>query len=198
MFLPLSHVPTPSPTSDLALVWPSSEADQFSDPSDDWASQHWARNNSFRPDQQVAVLPHDSKSTAKEKEVRNTPFSMILDQLEPTVKPHPQSTPSNSLTQLCIQVLILWLLVHTGKAACSTFPPVPCGLGLEEWGNDHASFLASLPASVLGSCRKEQSLTFLHLCWIYLHSHELGKFLAHLLKLNKATISSSPSHVLRI
>lgn len=37
MFLALSHVPTPSPTSDLALVWPSSEADQFSDPSDDWA-----------------------------------------------------------------------------------------------------------------------------------------------------------------
>lgn len=66
---------------------------------------------------------------------------MILDQLEPTLKPHPQSTPGNSLTQLCIQVLILWLLVHTGKAACSTLPSVPCGLGLEEWGNDHASFL---------------------------------------------------------
>lgn len=197
MFLSLSPVPTPSPTSDLALVWPSSEADQFCDPSDDWAGQHWARNNSFHPDQQVAVLPHDSQSTANEKEVRNTPFSMILDQLEPTVKPHPQSTPGNSLTQLCIQALILWLLVHTGKAACSTLPPIPCGLALEEWGNDHASFLhlyQTLLWEAVG--RSNPWLSCIYVVR-YLHSLERGKFLAHLLKLNKAIISSGPSHVLR-
>lgn len=69
---------------------------------------------------------------------------MILDQLEPTVKPHPQSTPGNSLTQLCIQILILWLLVHTGKAACSTLPPpVPCGL---LWRNEG---MITLPFCIL-------------------------------------------------
>lgn len=50
--------------------------------------------------------------------MRNTFSScLILDGLKPTVKPHPRSTQSNSLTQLCIQVPELWLPVQAGKAA---------------------------------------------------------------------------------
>lgn len=79
----------------------------------------------------------------RRKRLENTPSSssMILGLRMPTVKPHPGSTPGNSLTQLCVQVLILWLLDHTGKAVFSTPPPLPCGFRPEEWGNDHTSFL---------------------------------------------------------
>lgn len=53
----------------------------------------------------LAGFPQHSQARAKEKEVRNAPVSssVLLDQLEPTVKPHPGSTRSNSLTQPRIQ-----------------------------------------------------------------------------------------------